>query len=335
MRTTFLAFAVLAMIACGCTTRGDNAQRTTPSKQEYLEALDSAAVQTSLVYWTPDTVYSANPELLLLLDSLYQHEFTRTATTSEADVRADEAWVAAYRKKLCGYYDRRIARNDTISEFAKADSVLNEGLRLVNLDNHYSTLEMIVASDIKIRFNRCREYGLLSRLVSASNDTSKELIYKEFACYARMSSVAANIVSDIVSLCYWGGTIDGPTSMSCLLSMQEARMKSYRRMTDSVLGYGGYRGGVFPASAKKLYEDYVNTSLKRFSDWLPDFEPELYAEKRKETAESLRSILPLIDDWQRTVAQLNSALTTDGTRHYIEGNAARLLTAFAEQATWY
>lgn len=337
MRTTILAFAVLATAVCGCTTHGNKSILT---KREYLETLDSAAVMKSLVYQTADTAYSVNPELLLLLDTLYQHEFTWTATTCEADVKKDEAWVATYRKRLCAYYDRRIAHNDTISEYAKADSVLNEGFRLTNIDNHYSAMETNVTSDIEYRFNYCREYGQLSQLVNVSEDTTKNLLYKEFICYVRMSSVAEEIVSDVVKLHYWGGTIAGPLSMTCLLSMQETRMESYQNMIDLVLGVGGCRVGVFPSAAKKLYEDCVSTSMENFIDFeqeyeLPHSNPELYVERKNETVERLQSILPLIDDWLHTVAQLDNALTHDGSRHHIECNAATILTTFAEQTTWY
>lgn len=338
MRTIILAVMALVMIACGGTTHGNNAL----TKQEYLQTLDSAAMLKSLVFWSQDTAYSTNPELLLLLDTLYQHDFAWSAITSEADVRKEEAWVAAYRKRLCAYYDRRIAPNDTISEFAKADSVINEGLRLVKLDPDWelSTMGMVVTSNIELCFNKCKEYGQLSQLVAACEDTTKTLVYKEFACFARMSSVADTIASDVVDLHYWGGTIAGPHSMICSLSMQAERMKFYQNVIGLVLESGGCRIGVFPASAKKLYEACVSTSLANLSDFeqeygFPEPNPELYVETKKETFERLRSILPLIDDWFQAVARLDNALTHDGSHHEIECNAAYLLSSFAEQVTWY
>lgn len=124
-------------------------------------------------------------------------------------------------------------------------------------------------------------------------------------------------------------------SWSCTLAMQEARMKAYRKLTDFVLDDNWDMAGPFPASAKTLYLDCISTSLERCSDYHPDENPELYDEKMKETAEYIRRIPLLIDEWSRTVAQLDNVLTHDVSAHIIERYAASILVAFAEEATMY
>ena len=61
---------------------------------------------------------------MLLLDTLYQHVL---ADTFPSEVRTEEKWMSEYRLRLCRYFDSHSNGNDTISTFAKADSVLNYG----------------------------------------------------------------------------------------------------------------------------------------------------------------------------------------------------------------
>lgn len=319
---------ILLTAACNC--RHCNT-KVMPTRQEYLASLDSAARDKSLVFWIEDSAYNANPELLLLLDTLYQHKLAWTESTTEDDVRKEETWATAYRRQLCAYHDRHAGGNDAISEYAKADSVLNEGIRLIRLADTYSTM-----GNIEHILNRCKEYGQLSRLVNACEDTTtRRLLYEEFASFARLNSMADKIATNIVVLRFWGGSISGPISWSCTLAMQETRMKAYGKLTDFVLDDNWDTAGPFPASAKTLYLDCVSTSLKKNSDYHPDGNPELYDEKKKETAENIRRIPLLIDEWSRTVAQLDNVLTHDVSAHIIERYAASILVAFAEEATMY
>lgn len=340
MRTAILAVAVLVLAACNCERSDDvKTAKSAPTKQEYLESLDSAMSSYSIVFWTADTAYNANPELMTLLDTLYLHGFSWSAATSEADVRKDEAWTAAYRKRLCAYYDRHmVVRYDTLSEYAKADSVLNEGLRLIALGNGYSTPEMVATNGMMYRFNQCREYGQLSQLLNACEDTTVSLlVLREFASCVRLRDVAEEIMANIVGMTYWGGSATGPATSACFLSMQEARMKAYQNMVDYVLDVGYlHKTGVYYASAKKLYEDCVSTTLTELSKdeqiYYSDCYPELYDEVMKETAQKLRQILPMIDEWSKLVAQLDNEFNPYFA-HEIECNATSMLISFAEEAT--
>ena len=41
------------------------------TREGYMNSLDSVELQNSLVFWAPDTAYSTNADLLLLLDTLF------------------------------------------------------------------------------------------------------------------------------------------------------------------------------------------------------------------------------------------------------------------------
>ena len=128
------------------------------TRDAYLQSLDSTEWHNSLITWTSDSAFMTNAELMLLLDTLYQHV---REDSFPSEVKTEEKWMSEYRSKLCLYYDSHSIGSDTLSTYAKADSVLNEGVRLLELGNKWSTMEMVVYNSTLFTFDRCREYGLL------------------------------------------------------------------------------------------------------------------------------------------------------------------------------
>ena len=189
MKKILLYSISIFLIGCGINSHegrdiliGSNP--TGMTREEYMNTLDSAKLMEGLVFWTTDTAFATKADLLLLLDTLYQHV---RSDGFPSEVRSEEKWMTDYRSKLGAFYDKYSLGSDTISIYAKADSVLNLGVRLMELGNLWSTKEMIVYNSTKFTFDRCREYGLLTQLLSSrKNVEGLDLVYKEWELYEKM-----------------------------------------------------------------------------------------------------------------------------------------------------
>ena len=57
---------------------------------------------------------------------------------------------------------------------------------MLELDNHWSTMETIAYNDAVSTFDRCREFGLLTQVVSGcGSEEAKALVYQEWTLYEK------------------------------------------------------------------------------------------------------------------------------------------------------
>ena len=83
------------------------------------------------------TILKTKLELVMLFDTLYQYAGNDSVSTSTV-------WLQRYREKLCTYYDKHHLGSDTISFYAKADTVINAIERLYDLNDDWNTMGMVV-----------------------------------------------------------------------------------------------------------------------------------------------------------------------------------------------
>ena len=333
----------MLLLGCGNNTKEEHnslkgTNSTGMTREEYMNSLDSVELQNSLVFWAPDTAYSTNADLLLLLDTVYQHvrmeEFL-------SEVKLEEKWMADYRSRLGAYYDSSYGR-DTLSIFAKADSVLNEGVRLLELGNSWSTMEMIVNNDAQYTLDRCREYGLLTQLVnSCETNEAKELVYQEWALYERMLKEMGLIAANIVTLNYWGGSITGPLRTAAYLQLSQLRRDMYQTLLNIVNSDGWDNTGVYPENAKRLLFDCCDAAIKRIEKEADELYKEFEDKERseeldediRETKSAMQELKPIMDEWIVLLDKLDYGLTSDGNRHSVERAASYMLIKWASIVT--
>ena len=329
-----VVFVAIAMCV-GCGMRNNSTGMT---REEYMNSLDSKELLDGLVFWASDTAFTTNADLLLLLDKLYRHVRT---DSFPSDVKVEEKWMADYRTRLAAYYDSSYGK-DTLSIFTKADSVLNEGARLLELGCNWTTMEMIVNNDAQYTLDRCREYGLLTQLVnSCDTNEAKELVYKEWALYEQMLKKIGLIAANMVSLNYWGGSICGPLRTAAYLQLSQSRRDMYQTLLNIVKSDGWDNTGVYPENAKRLLFDCCDTAIKRIikeSDKLyAEFEgkerSEGFDEAIKETKAATQELKPIVDEWIAALDKLDDVLTHDGNRHSVERAASYMLMKWASIVT--
>ena len=335
----------LSMLLLGCVNnnkenrdslKGTNS--TGMTREEYMNSLDSVELQNSLVFWAPDTSFTTNADLLLLLDTLYQHVLNESFPSM---VKLEEKWMSNYRSRLVAYYDSSCGK-DTLSNFIKADSVLNVGARLLELGGNMSTMEMIVNNSAQYTLDRCREYGLLTQLVnSCETNEAKELVYKEWALYEQMQKKIGLITADIVTLNYWGGSITGPLRTAAYLQLSQSRRDMYQTLLNIVNSNGWNTVGVYPDDAKGLLFDSCDTAIKRIEKEADDLYKEFEDKERskefdetvKETKSTTQKLRPIVDEWIALLDKFDDALTHDGNRHHVERAASYMLIMWASIVT--
>lgn len=309
------------------------------TRDEYMNSLDSAELMNGLVFWSSDTAYSTNAELLLLLDTLYQHV---RADGFPSEVKKEEIWMSAYRSRLVSYYDAHALGKDTISQYVKADSVLNEGVRLLELGCHWSTMEMIVNNSTKFTFDRFREYSLLTQLInSCESDEAKELVYKEWTLYERMLKKVGLIAANITSLNYWGGSITGPLSTANYLQILESRRFMYQTILNIVTGDSWDSTGAYTDNAERFFFDCCNTSINRiikeddefYSEYDGKERSESFIETIKETKNAIKELRPIVKEWICLLDKLDDEITHDNSRHHVERAASYMIMKWASIVT--
>ena len=344
MKKIVILFVSLIFLGCGNNIHGDRSNQEGGSskgmtRDEYLQSLDSAEMMNGLVFWTSDTAYSTNADLLLLLDTLYQHVRT---DGFPSEVKKEERWMSEYRSRLVAYYDAFSEGNDTISQFVKADSVLNEGARLLELGSHWSTMEMVVYNSTVFTFDRFKEYSMLTRIVnSCESDEAKELVYKEWSLYEQMLKKIGIIASNMVSLNNWGGSISGPLSTASYLQISESRRDMYQTILDIVKGDGWDNTGVFPENAERFFFDCCATALNRTIKEADDFYKEYEGKERsesfddaiKKTGIEIDELRPIMKEWIVTLDKLDNELTHDSSRHAVERAASHMIMKWASIVT--
>ena len=326
------AVAIVAMAMMGCGGAPGQATKKTMTKEAYLSSLDSAGKESSLVTVSTDTVFAMNPELLMLLDTLYQHV---RSDSFPSEVRTEEEWMAAYRTRLSSYYDAHGLGSDTLSVFAKAETVIDEGLRLLKQNSEETTMGMIEMNTNEFTFDRCKEYGLLSQLISkCESQETKDLVYREWSIYERLASKMSTIASDIASLSYWGGSIVGPLSTLRYVQVSDARREMYAQVIgflerDDWDGTGIY----LDCAGQVLMDCCTKTVMGMENHGMDNEDKERFAAKVKETEGAIRDLRPLLDEWTKTMDKLDETLTSDGTRHYVERAGSMMLIKWASMVS--
>ena len=333
----------ILLLGCGNNTKeewkrlkGNNS--TGMTREEYLNSLDPADLQNSLVYLASDTAFTTNANLLLLLDTLYQHVRKEELPS---DVKKEEKWMADYRSRLAVYYDSSYGK-DTLSIIIKADSVLNDGVKLLEIDCDRSTMGMIVDNVAQLTLNRCKEYGLLSQLIESckTNDT-KELVYKEWALYEQMLNKIRHIAANMSNLNYWSGSIVGPLRTASYLHISQSRRDMYQTLLNIVSNEEWDDTGVYPENAKRLLFDCCATAIKVIENEADKCDREYDSEDMrkefdntiKETKLVIQELRPIVDEWIVLLDQLDEALTHDNNRHSVERVASYMLMRWASIVT--
>lgn len=182
----------------------------------------------SLEFWTADTILKANRELVALINPLYQ--YVNTDSLSSLSFENDLKWMNEYRKRLCKYYNTNKLGTDTISEYAKADTVIEASRKLWKLDSDDSTMGMNVRNGIeytRLVFQQFNEYAQLLNI--CKTEQQRILLKDEITAWYELEELLSKAYTDCTYLKYWGGSCASSASSAGMLKILESHITLYRR----------------------------------------------------------------------------------------------------------
>lgn len=182
----------------------------------------------SLEFWTADTILKANRELVALINPLYQ--YVNTDSLSSLSFENDLKWMNEYRKRLCKYYNTNKLGTDTISEYAKADTVIEASRKLWKLDSDDSTMGMNVRNGIeytRLVFQQFNEYAQLLDICKTKQQ--RKLLKDEITAWYELEELLSKAYTDCTYLKYWGGSYASSASLNGRLKILESHITLYRR----------------------------------------------------------------------------------------------------------
>lgn len=216
-------------------------------------------------FWVTDTILKTNHELVMLMDTLYR--YVHTAQFSSSALEDNTEWMNKYRNQLCRYYKVNQLGTDTISDYAKADTVIEASRKLWKLDSDGSTAGLAISNGVeytRLIFQQYNEYARLLEL--CETDRQKGLLKDEFKAWIDLNTLMSEFFSDCVYLRYWGGSITGPVYSAGILQILESHISMYQKdrslLNDNFYLYKD--NGVFMECAKNLLLECCQSALKEY-----------------------------------------------------------------------
>lgn len=295
-----LPLILFILVAIGCSKQSNQSS----AGQSLINQLMADNDPEGLPYWTADTIKKTNPELVLLMDTLYR--YVRSETYPSINLADKRSWMDNYRKQLVAYYDRNHLGPDTVSLLDKANAVILAADSLWTTDNDYSTMGMLVNRGTEYTRREFQEFNEFERLFFHSNSPEyKKACEEEFIAWQGLQKEIVEIVSGLNNILNYGGSIIGLNISSAYLNILEAHVDLYKKdygiftySLDTSIDYG-----VFPEGGRDLLSFCVNDLIKESYDYLNIYEPkdQEFLKSDYETLLNAYKNLPEVaDKWMQT-----------------------------------
>ena len=270
-----------------------------------------------LMFCTSDKVCNTNPELVLLLDTLYR--YTRSGNFFEIEeVSFQEAlnWMKAYRKQLCDYYDRNKLGSDTITSYAKANAVLNHAERLWDIDKDESTMGMIVYNSTYYSWIIFKQYNSLIELLDlCKNDQQKGSLIDEWAAWREFMYCCIGFWGDCTTLVYEGSSGGGPHRGEGRNLIYETHINLNRIDIDWCINRSGenLEYEVPLQSAKILFIDCCKTRYLEIKEMEMQgkFEIDYYKQLYEDALKEYKKLPILMDKWMEARGKWSDDVSSD------------------------
>ena len=251
------------------------------SKQSNQHSIDQTLVKQlladtdpeGLANWTADTIKKTNPELVLLMDTLYR--YVRSGGYPSINLSEKREWMRNYQKQLGAYYDKKHIGSDTISLFDKANAVILAADTLWAIDDDYSTMGMIINRGSEYTRKEFQEFNEFERLISLANSPEfSQNLEEEFMAWQDLQTQFENIVTGLNNIFNYGGSIIEVNNSSAYLSILNAHINLYKQDYE-ILTYSpnmSLKYGVIPEGGKQLLQYSVNDLIKVSDRYLKEYE---------------------------------------------------------------
>lgn len=305
-----IALTICVFVLAACNRIQDSASDNPLSCQIAVGyILDNKDNNESIVPWTDDSIKTIYPELVMLIDPLYQFQPTDT-------LEKDLLFMAETRKRFCAYYDSVGIWEKSDDEYAKVDSVIDY-IKKIYDSKATSSADMMIASDIGYRIDRLRHYGLFQQFIGHRNAAFYYLQEAEWIAWDTLEKTVTTIMTSLVDIAYANasGWSTGMTRINSLSKIANAHMSLYERdgalysFFDSSDGYTVV--GSYQKSAKQFL---ISCCQEAYNDVLSDADVKINNKDRKQIEKSISNLSVLIDNWLKARNAWTEEICCDATR---------------------
>lgn len=300
--------------------------------QKLLKQVMNDTDPEGLPCWTAETIKKANPELVLLMDTLYR--YVRSQNYSTLNFSEKKKWMDSYRNQLGNYYDRKKLGANTVSLVEKANAVLLAADRLWDLDNDESTMGMSINRDTEFTRRQFQEFNEFERLLSLSDSPEyTKALNEELAAWLQLQNLMEDICVNLNSIFNYGGSIISVLNASDYMQILKAHIDLYKNdygiltySPETIIEYG-----IAPQNGKELLLSSSAEAVQTISNTLDLYDA---AEKKnlKKNYDSLMSanknLSKAIDNWIAARGRLSDT-ATDYQGKSQRLNTGELLVRFA------
>ena len=159
-----------------------NSQPINSLNNDEIEINDEVSIESvnhnSLLFYTNKSIVLENRELTELMDTLYQYVCSDTFISDNVDSNAK--FMDSYRYQLCNYFNKKYNCDNSISNYSKADSVINEAHYLFAKYPNYSTIGMITDNQAEYSRLKFKQYNQYTKLLeSCKTQNEKQILMRE------------------------------------------------------------------------------------------------------------------------------------------------------------
>lgn len=319
IRRIAIALCTLALVACNQTPdrTSDNPSSQQNAVQNIYENEDD---YSSVVPWTDDSIKALYPDLVMMIDPLYQFQPTDT-------LEHDLLFMSETRKHFCAYYDSVEVWEKSDDEYAKVDSVIDY-IKKIYDSKATSSADMMIASDIGYRIDRLRHYALFQQFIGHRNAAFYHLQEAEWMAWDTLNKTVSSIMGGLVDATYANasGWSTGMTRIYGISRIAKAHMSLYERDLTLYSLFESSDGYTIVGSYQKPAKQFLISCCQEALDKVLSNEDAKIDNKDKRQIEKAISNLPvLIDNWINARNAWTEEICCDGTRDMFTFSTAQML----------
>lgn len=316
-----IALTICVFVLAACNRIQDSASDNPLSCQIAVRyILDNKDNNESIVPWTDDSIKTIYPELVMLIDPLYQFQPTDT-------LEKDLVFMSEMRKRFCEYYDSVGIWKKSDDEYAKADTVIDHIKNIYN-NSATSSADMMIASDIGYRIERLRHYGLFQQFIGHRNAAYYHLQEAEWMAWDTLKKTVSTIVTSLVDISYANasGWSTGMIRTNNLSRIANAHMSLYERDGTLYSFFDSSDGYTIVGSYQKPAKQFlISCCQEALNNVLSNEDVKITKEDRKQIEKAISDLPVLIDNWLNARNAWTGEICYDATRDMFTFSTAQML----------
>ena len=321
MKQLFI-ISLCAITLAACNRKPNETGIQTPSHQSAVQYIldNEDSLTSSIVPWTDESIKTYYPELVMLIDPLYQFQPTGT-------LEKDLLFMSETRKRLCAYYDSVGFWRKTNNEYAKADSVINYISEFYN-SHATSSADGMISSDISYRIDKLRHYGLFQQLVDHENAAYYHLLETEWVAWDTLRKAVSVIMGGLVDIAYANasGWSTEMTKINNLGGIADAHMSLYERDLALISFFDSREGYTVVGSYQKPAKQFlISCCQEALNNVLSNEEIKINNEDKNQINKAISNLPVLIDDWLKARNAWTEEICCDATRDMFSFSTSQML----------